>query len=276
MAGERAGTARDVARLVDGVALRRRCATSTAQRLLAGAGRLSLVAYREEPQRELAVLAHGMTDVGAWLVVLGSEGTPTAAEGDEADVRLQIDQFGAQADVRVQVASLHALGRVHMLSPDAAHHALTEHAVSDELVAAAAAPFARVAMVQSDSVLVHAREDVEKLPWDQVAQPGAWPLGIEEWSALDTAAALAPEVVARLMEELAHGVRRGILGRTLPAPRELDGSVEQMLLDVDAEGCTWLVREGDQVRAVLIAFDQPVTDAAGFEAALRAWCVQVA
>lgn len=275
MAGERAGTARDVARLVDGAALRRRCAVSTARRLLAGAGLVSLVAYREDPQEQLPVLAHGMTDLGAWLVVLGPVGAASRAEDEALDVRIQIDQMGAPADIRVQVASLHALGGLHVLSPDAAHHAVTEHALSDEVAAAAAAPGARVAMVQTDSVLIHAREDVDKLRWDQLIHEAAWPLGIAEWHAVDVGAQLEHDVVARLVEGLARGVRRGILGRPLPAPPQLGREDRHVLLDTDAEGCTWLVREGDQVRTAFVAFDRPVGDVADLDDALRSWRVAV-
>lgn len=303
MASETTGTARDVARLADGPEVRRRCARSTARRLVGGAGSLDVVAYRQERPALPRPLAHGRTAGGDWLVVLpGPSGDPSLDSFDspdlldsldpsgQAEVRIQVDQLGAPSGLRVQLASLHALGTLRMLSPEEAARRLVDGATSEVLGAAVQAPGARVGLLAVDSVLVHAREDVEKLSWSEVVAGGTFPMADQEWDALDAVAALDDAVVARLLDELAQGVRRGIIGRAVVAAQEhlaaaglgasggIAESVDEAaapvatLLDVDAEGCTWLVRDGGTVRSVLLAFERPVRDVAELQEALRLWC----
>ncbi|GAB3189845.1 hypothetical protein [Nesterenkonia suensis] len=269
MAGEITGAAPDVARLVGGVEMRRRCALSTARRLIRGAGGLSMVAYRERPEREMPVLAHGVTAQGQWLAVLpGSEARPGA---ERTEVRLQIDQMGAPAGVRVQIASLHALGTVRLVTGTETE-ALIREGLAGPVALAAEVPGARVALVEAETVLLHAREDVEKLSLAEIDAARAFPAGLQEWHALEAVAQLRESTVHQLIQDLVHGARRGILGRPVTVPQEHPRIGSRLeLLDVDAEGCMWLLPEGHQVRTVFIAFEQPISDEAQLAAALHQW-----
>ncbi|WP_010525159.1 hypothetical protein [Nesterenkonia sp. F] len=271
MTSETTGTTRDVARLADGAEVRRRCARSTARRLLGGAGVIDVVAYRWASQPALAPLAHGLTAAGDWLVAVPEARLPVGASGlpERMEVRVSIEQLGAPSDLRVQIASLHALGTLRLLSAEESSRLLDTGTESEPLHAAAQAPGAVLGLLSTETVLVHARDDVEKLPWSAVVDGGAFPAPGREWDALDVAAALDDAAVRRLLEELVDGSRRGIIGRPVAAPQEQLAA--PVLLDVDAEGCTWLVRSGDQVRSVVLAFDRPVQGMAELQEALRAW-----
>ncbi|GAA1178557.1 hypothetical protein [Nesterenkonia xinjiangensis] len=270
MAGEMAGTARDVARLVGGAGLRRRCAQSTARRLVQGAGSAGVVAYRQDPQQELQVLAHGVSGAGDWLLALADASGLSAHT--QTEVRIQVDQLGAPAEIRVHTASLHALGTLRPLAASEAELLLADDAVSDPVRDAAGAAGSCLAMAEVGSVLVHAREDVEKLPWSEVSQAAAFPRVGQEWQAVDSVAALAGSTVGVLLQDLAQGTRRGILGRPMAGVPHCGGEgPRHLLLDVDTEGCTWLVAEGGQVRTAFLAFDQPVRDEGDLLEALRSW-----
>lgn len=290
MTSETTGTTRDVARLADGAEVRRRCAQSTARRLVAGAGSLDVVAYRCPSQPSLEPLAHGLTADGDWLVALPEARLPVGASGlpEQLEARVRVDQLGAPSDIRVQVASLHALGTLRMLSAEESSRLLAAGTEPAALDAVAQAPGVVLGLLSAETVLVHARDDVEKLPWQAVVAGGAFPASGDEWDAVDAAAVLDDAAVRRLVEELAGGSRRGIIGRPVAAPQEwlgaaadgvvpggtrpADDQAAPVLLDVDAEACTWLVRNDGQVRSVVIAFDRPVRSMADLQEALRAWC----
>lgn len=289
MTSETTGTTRDVARLADGAEVRRRCAQSTARRLVGGAGSLDIVAYRCPSQPSLAPLAHGLTAAGDWLVALPEVRLPVGASGlpEQLEARVRVDQLGAPSDIRVQVASLHALGTLRLLSAEESSRLLAAGTEPAALEAAAQAPGVVLGLLSTQTVLVHARDDVEKLPWHAVVAGGAFPAPGDEWDAADAAAALDEAAVRRLVEELAAGSRRGLIGRPVAAPhqrlgvaadgvvpdraRSADDQAAPVLLDVDSEGCTWLVRNDGQVRSVVLAFDRPVRGMAELQEALRAW-----
>lgn len=246
-----------------------RCAASrsTARRLLDGAGRATVVAYRDDPDRPHAVLAHGLTPADLIAVALhDGEGLPEPNQCGE--VRLRIDQHGADPSLRVATASLHALAHLRVVD-DSELDTLRSLDLLPTDVGWAAEAGAPVALLALDRVVLHGQGGVSAHRLADVVGEQTFPRAVEEWECREIVAGLGAERTENLLADVLTGRRPGSVGHEHRTPTSALTHVGRTLLaDVDSIGCTWLRVEQDRTRTVFAAFPRPVTSVAELGAAV--------
>ncbi|OLT39571.1 hypothetical protein BJF86_06840 [Serinicoccus sp. CNJ-927] len=237
---------------------------STAARLLDGAGRATVVAYREDAGRPHQVLAHGLTPADVLAVAL-----PTAclAEGEGChEVRLRIDQHGADPRLRVSTASVHTLAHLRLVE-DVELGRLAALGLLPTEVGWAAEAGARVALLALDRVLLHDQGGVTPLAFAELVCSDRFPHRSQEWLCHEIAQAV--DDPAAVVAQVCAGDRAGVVGQGHPTPASVRPYVgETVLADVDGTGCTWLRIDADRTRTVFVPFDAPVRDLDQLEAAV--------
>lgn len=247
---------------------RRATARSVATRLLEGAGRCTVVAYRVDPHGVHRPLAHGLAGTGQIALALdaGFEVEP----GRCAAVRLRIDQLGADPRIRVATASLHALA--HLRVPDEQQlAALTEGGALPEEVALAVSGGARLALLATDKLLVHGHGGVSTLALHDLDEHRGFPAAAQEWDCTEVLAGTGMDRhAASVVQEVTDGARAGVVCAAQPTPASVARHAgETVLADVDSTGCTWLVIEEHLTRSVFVPFASPVHGLDDLAAAVR-------
>lgn len=282
-----AATAADARRRTKGVHDRlEQSARSVARRLVRGAGRCGVVAYREDPDVSHDALAHGLCSTGELALALPAAALPAlglaadlvdvVAGGDAAprpEVRVRVDQHGAHHEMRVATASVHALGRLRLLGADETAAMVLAHVLPAGVEEAAVAG-APVGLVSTERMLLHGQAGVSAYTPRELVDGGCFPLADEEWDAV--------EVVEQRGEEWAAGVvaaavADGSAGWT-GAARRTPGSAahlggRMLLADVDAAGCTWLEVGLTHTRTVFVPFAAAVRSTAELADALEGLAV---
>lgn len=244
---------------------------STASRLLEGAGHAALVAYRHDPDRSHPVLAHGLTADGLLAVALPTDRPELGDAG--VDVRLRIDQHGADPRLRVSTASLHALAHVRAVSAAEAAD-LCSRGSLPRAIAWAADAGAQVALVSLDRVVLPDQGGVSALPFAEVVdgRQSTFPAPQEEWECREIVQRMGDDRTARVAAEVVAGHRRGMVAHGQPTPASVRPFAGQTLLaDVDSTGCTWIEVQDQRTRAVFVPFDLPVTTLEELEVAIGGW-----
>lgn len=247
--------------------VRSAAARSTARRLLDGAGRATLVAYRSDPDRPLAVLAHGLTPADLIAVALhDSEGLPDANQCGE--VRLRIDQHGADPRLRVATASMHALAHLRVVD-DAELATLRSLDLLPADVGWAAQAGASVALLAVERVVFHGQGGVSAHLLADVVGAHTFPDVTQEWECREVVAGLGDERITALVDEIVAHRRPGSVLQEHRTPLSAQAHAGSTLLaDVDSTGCTWLRVERDRTRTVYAAFPRPVSTMTGLHAAI--------
>ncbi|WP_233542710.1 hypothetical protein [Kocuria tytonis] len=142
---------------------------SLAHRMLAGAGRASVVAYRVPGQPVLSAVAHGLTRRGE-LVLAATVDPAIVPEdalvtGEPVDVRMDITKVAPEPDVRIVAASAHLLARLEWLDPLDAELLVGTGEVPELLAGVAAAPGGRLAVLDAPRVLLHDGSGVTPLDY---------------------------------------------------------------------------------------------------------------
>ncbi|WP_151523801.1 hypothetical protein [Serinicoccus kebangsaanensis] len=237
--------------------LRAATTRSTAARLLGGTGRASLVAYREQPDVSHQVLAHGLTAADVMAVALPPGCLDATASCHE--VRMRIDQHGADPRLRVSTASVHAL----------AHLRLVEEAELEELASLGLLPTevdwareagAQVALLALDKVLLHDQGGVTALAFGELVGLDRFPHRDQEWQCREIVQGLGADAAARIVSGVCRGDRDGVVGQGHPTPRSVRTLTgETVLADIDSTGCTWLLVDAERTRTVFVPFAAPAT-----------------
>ncbi|GAA4884873.1 hypothetical protein [Serinicoccus chungangensis] len=236
--------------------LREGTARSTAARLLHGVGRASVVAYREDPDRPLHALAHGLTAADVPVVALPA-GTLDPADA-RREVRLRIDQHGADPRTRVSVASLHALAHLRLMD-ESETGAMSGLGLLPPEVDWSAGSGAQVALLCLDRLLLHDQAGVTPMSFADVAGPPCFPSRDQEWVCRDAVEVLGCARIHGIVAEVVSGARPGVVGPGHPTPASMSPVVGQTVLaDVDATGCTWLDVGAGSTRTVFVPFGAPV------------------
>lgn len=248
-------------------ALLERTALSVARRLARGAGRCSLVAYREDPGRSHVALAHGLCSTGEVAVALAGAHPCGLGEG-HPEVRLRVDQLSAHHELRAAMASLHALGRLRLVGPDEAAAMIVAHVLPPAVEAAAAAG-ARVALVATERVLVHGPLGIDAYAPQQLAGQGCFPTVEQEWAVVEVVERRGEAWARARVTEVLAGSRAGRRGDQRPLPEVVAHLAGRVLLaDVDSAALTWLVLDATSIRTVVLPFAEPVRTPGELEAAL--------
>ncbi|WP_298751852.1 hypothetical protein [uncultured Serinicoccus sp.] len=229
---------------------------STAARLLRGAGRASVVAYRDDPDRALHVLAHGLTAADVPVVALPADTLDPSQTCRE--VRFKVDQHGADPRTRVSVASLHALAHLRIMD-EAETRAMSSLGLLPPEVDWPATTGAQVALLCLDRLLLHDQAGVTPMSFSEVVHPPCFPARDQEWLCRDAVEELGSGRIGQIVEEVVCGAREGLVGPGHPTPASMAPVVgERVLADVDSTGCTWLEVGPGSTRTVFVPFGEPV------------------
>ena len=241
---------------------------SLAHRMLAGAGRANVVAYRLEGQPTLPCLAHGFMPDGR--MVMAAAPRPDVAAltpaGETVDVRVDIAKFAPDPSVRIVAASAHFLAGLEWLTPGETDELLTAGVLPDLVAAVADTAYGRLAIVSTARVVVHDGSGATPLSVDQV-----WAFGREleesaavntEAVALDTAVSVDPFDLAGMCDAVENGWIPAHLLTRKPSSGGCDHTRNRdFVVDVDLTGVT-VLREGSSAISVyFVPFERPTSSA---------------
>ncbi|MFN8120429.1 MAG: hypothetical protein U0R67_12780 [Micropruina glycogenica] len=234
---------------------------SLARRLLAGAGRASLVAYDLAPLVEAGALSHGLSAHGDLVVacLTDREIPVTTWNSTPLRVRLDVVKEAPEWEVRITACAVHLLGELEWLAGDLIEDYLTEAALDPQLVELATAPGGRLGVVRSDRVLVHDIAGVLPFAYDEVVEcRGSYPDSDQEWTAREVLGQLPVAQLTGLAYAVASGFVPGVTlsVRDEAACPHTEGHV--FVVDVDRSGLTLMSVDLGRVSVHFVAFDRVV------------------
>lgn len=249
----------------------RRRAVSLVSRMLDGAGALSVLAYREQPQTGLDALAHGRSAAGDLVLVTRPPAHTWWARmlaGDVLPVRLDVTLQAPSADICAVSASTHGLGTLSFWSPRQIDNALDDGALDDRVAAAATLPGARVATIECPTYLLHDTCGVTSIGRADLLTPGsAYPAARDELEAADLIHALGPAGFADLFAQVLTSERVGTVWAPAAVPFSTGGAID--LLDVDGHGFTMANLSTRTPCTVFVPFAEPARDVFSLAEAVR-------
>lgn len=242
---------------------------SLAHRMLAGAGRANVVAYRLEGQPTLPCLAHGFMPDGRLVMAAAPHPDAVALSpaGQTVDVRVDIAKFAPDPSVRIVAASAHFLAGLEWLTPGETDELLTAGELPDLVAAVADTASGRLAIVSTSRVVVHDGSGATPLSLDQV-----WAFGRElgasvdavdtEAVALDAAVSVDPFDLAGMCDAAENGwIPAHLLTRKPSGGGCAHTRNRDFVVDVDRTGVT-VLREGSTATSVyFVPFDRPTSSA---------------
>lgn len=238
-------------------------AENLTRRILAGAGGLSLVPYRVDPQAYVSVLAHGVDPSGRVLVLCAVEDAELI--GDTA-VRVDSVKKALEFDVDITVASLHALAHISWLAEGEGVAGFGYHPISH----------LRVGVLELDTIYVRDPHGTTKSEFSDL-MPGVLEAGAS-FDDLD-----ARNEIGRLsfsqLSGLVAGVSMGVLPGFILSDREqsLCGAHQNRIwvADVDRHGVV-LFRAGERrITTAMVRFPEQVDSLADLAEAVAALAEQV-
>lgn len=234
-------------------------AVSLARRLLAGAGRVSLVAY-DLASVEACALIHGLSREGELLVAgIADEDVPaTTWDRTPLRVRLDIVKEAPEWTVRITACALHLLGTLEWLSDEARDEYLID-GVSPAMAEIASAPGGRLGVVRTDRVLLHDCSGVTPLLFEELSdESAAFPGAASEWAARDLVAQLSPTELDDLMQAAAAGWdgTAVLAGSSTGSCAHVGRQV--FCVDIDRTGLTLMEVAPGFTAVVVFGFEQPV------------------
>lgn len=235
-------------------------ALSTAQRLLGGTGKASLMAYRIDSAKAIDVLAHGLTADGAAVVAVRRSEAPMLSQ--PVDVRFDIQREAAEAQVRILAATIHLLGSVEWTCAD--DPMIADLNLPEQIEWALAETDSMLGILQpADRVMVHDGSGVAPIPFSEIAtstQP-SFPSRAEELDAHDVVRALPGADLRNIHQGV---VDQRLNGRILSVkatpngmPRHFD---EVFCVDVDSFGIQLMHVGPDNTTVSFAGFAQPAND----------------
>lgn len=234
-------------------------AVSLARRMLAGAGRASLLAYDLAPGAEAAALAHGLSRTGELLVAgIGDDEIPaTTWERTPLRVRFDIIKEAPEWSVRITAAAVHLLGVLEWCEGDVRDRYLAD-GVPSRLAELATAPGGRLGVIRTDRVLLHDCAGVTPLAFEELADDvAAYPDADLEWEARELVARLTPADLDSLLAAAAAGWSAAtvLAGSSAGGCSHMGRQV--FCVDVDRTGLTLMEVEPGFAAVVVFGFAEP-------------------
>ena len=242
---------------------------SLAHRMLAGAGRANVVAYRLEGQPTLPCLAHGFMPNGRMVMAAAPHPDVAALTpaGQTVDVRVDIAKFAPDPSVRIVAASAHFLAGLEWLTPGETDELLMTGELPELVAAVADTASGRLAIVSTARVVVHDGSGATPLSVDQVRAFGR-ELGDSiaavntEAVALDAAVSVDPIDLAGMCDAAENGwIPAHLLTRKPSSGGCAHTRNRDFVVDVDLTGVT-VLREGSTATSVyFVPFHRPTSSA---------------
>lgn len=212
-------------------------ASNLAGRILAGAGSMTLVTYKEAQPRRLEVLAHGITEEGELIVVC--EDAAWGIREVRVDVAKQAPEFGA----RIVAGTAHAVGEIEWLEEG-------------------------VGKLQLGPLFVHTGEGALPFATDAVLARAS------QLSEVDADALTAREMFGEVLEPQVAGLIDAIVAGAIAGSHTLDPAVctcpehhgQVHVVDISEVGLVLMQSLAVGTRVVFVPFAEP---ARGFAQLLR-------
>ena len=244
---------------------------SLAHRLLSGAGRATVVAYRPEPARTMEVFAHALLDSGRLVVatsVLADDTLAGLTEGERIEVRLDVVKESPEVSVHLVTATGHLLGEFWWATPAESAALIHERGLPGELIAIATAPGGRLGLIDTDRVYVHDSAGISSFAPNELASAApAFPAAWLEGDAYAVIAALSRGERLAICDAVTTGL---LDGEAMFDAHEQAGCRhtwgEVWCADIDATGITLHETTGEASRTVVAAFARPVRTLAELDA----------
>lgn len=234
---------------------------SLARRLLAGAGRASLVAYDLAPLKEAGALCHGLSAGGHLVVACLADDESPATTWDDGSLRVRLDvvKEAPESAVRITACAVHLLGVLEWLPGELLPGYLAGADLDPRLVEIATTVGGRLGVVRTDRVLVHDSAGVLPLSFDE-AVGTSFPDAEQEWAARDLIGRLTAGQLAGLVEAAASGWGAGVTLSTREehACSHTEGQV--FCVDVDRTGLTLMSVDPGRASVHFVGFDEPADD----------------
>lgn len=255
-------------------------ARSLTYRMMAGAGRAEMFAYRPGSSYTYSAMVHGFTASGDFVVAIPGDPHPAVCgEGAmvreiPSKVRVAIEKEAPHAGIQVIAASVHFLGEAEWLSEQEKGTLLQSGGMDARLAEVAA--HGSLARVSFDVALLHdccgvtrvSRDDIREECEGHIIERECGPICATE----DLFAEPSTEITAvdyvlgsALMESgaaidgLLFGEYCGAyIGRQVVA-HPMAYSLGTICLDVDRTGVTLMCIEHDQATTVFLPFEVPVS-----------------
>lgn len=221
-------------------------AESLARRILAGAGGLSLVPYRLDPNTHLSVLAHGLDTYGRFVVAVPAADAELVGDGE---VRVDGVKKALEFDVDITVASLHAL----------AHVSWVEAGESVPGFDYEPSPHLRFGVVEMDTFYVRGPHGTTKCEFEEIV------VGAEDVSALggidarEQADRLTVDQLAQLLEGVSYGIQPGFIIADREQPVCGTHRHQMWVADIDTHGVVLLYAGDNRTTTALVSFPEPVS-----------------
>lgn len=234
-------------------------AVSLARRLLAGAGRASLIAYDLAPSVEAAALVHGLSREGELLVagIADDEIPVTTWERTPLRVRFDIVKEAPEWSVRITSCALHLLGMLEWLPDDLRDEYLAD-GLSPAMAELAGAPGGRLGIVRTDRVLLHDCSGVTPLAFEELAdEPAVFPSAAAEWEARDLVARLSQHELDELLTAAAAGwdAAAVLAGSSTGGCAHMGRQI--FCVDIDRTGLTLMEVAPGLTAVVVFGFEEP-------------------
>lgn len=240
-------------------------AVSLAHRMLAGAGRATLVAYGLEGHPTLDALAHGMAGTGDLLVATtvfsGSEDAALLNPGTRMDVRMDITKLSPEPRVEILTASAHMLGQLEWLDSERATDVLEYDNVPEMVKAVAESPFGMLGIVRVSRVLLHDGVGATAIPYahliERHADVAPAGLGDVESIGLDVASSLDSIDLASLCDAVSNGwIEARVLSEKPSAGGCSHTKNREFVVDVDVTGLTVMRNGADRTHVFFVPFER--------------------
>ncbi|AWE42262.1 hypothetical protein [Actinobaculum sp. 313] len=259
---------------------------SIAQRLLAGAGKATLVAYHVDPIVTISSLAHGLGADGSVYIAAtaADDASLTDLCSDEPmDVRLSIEKQAPDPSVQITACAVHALATAQWLERDEILDLLYSSFLPSRVAEIATAPQARTARLEGTRVLLHdaggvtpvslaAIADIHRQRCQKPPCPGALfnsPYG--ELTALERISALNCTIPTLLFQAMRRREISGALMSRQPVHINVEMSAPAVLcLDIDRTGLTLMRIDDDEALTGFVPFPQQVETSVELAEALAA------
>lgn len=265
-------------------------AQSVVHRLLAGAGRASLIAYGLGATVATQTILHGLSRDGELMVVgFGSaaDALLDAPAGESLDVRLELTKESPEYSVRITTCAAHLPGSLEWLADSAIADHLNRKTLPASIAEMVGRPGVWLGVVTGRQVLLHDSTGVTPIELTQVVKQhagGGDPAGRTEVFPASELELDAREVFGQLtdaeLEQLGAAAAVGWGGAITLAVHPTQTCAHHFgrvyCVDIDRVGLTLMQVGAEDTRVVVYAFDEPVRGLAGLARGLEQLVAQSA
>ncbi len=250
-------------------------ARSTALRLLMGAGRAHLVAYRGK-NGCCTPVAHTFARTGEVVFAIPSAEL-AFLPADRREVRVSIEKEAPHAGVCVVAAALHFLGQAQWYEGEEAQ-AYLEAEECGSFIEAVIAGGGALAIVETSRVLIHDSLGVTPIALGELTcefmevVEKSQASGLDEYAAVDMANEAGLLSSAVVLDALMLGTLQGAVLASQDVSTLVEEEIGMVCVDVDSTGLTLMYVSDMEASTIFLPFTRPVRSLMALQAELGMMC----